>query len=403
MIVPDTLHPNPAIARHLAYLYGLARHKAVDLGFRPPYMALLKALGDPHKHLPPVIHVAGTNGKGSTIAFLRAALEGAGYSVNTYTSPHLIAFNERIVLKSQMIQDDTLLTLLEEVMSANADAPITFFEVTTALAFLAFARTPADVLLLEVGMGGRLDCTNVIERPAACALTSLSLDHAEHLGPDLAAITREKAGIMKTGAPCIVARQESPEVVHPLLTQTAHQVGAPLLLHDREEDMENLSLIGDHQKDNAQTAQRVLLTLSDTFPMDYDTMRSTMAKAQWPARLQKLDIPWVPQLWTVWLDGGHNPGAARTLAAWAAQSDAPLHLIVGLKSDKDVQGFLAPLHHLMTSITYTPLPGPHHVFPNMRPWDDAIRHIVTHNDPPGRILITGSLYLAGEVLRKVSA
>ncbi len=398
----DTLHPNPAVATRLAHLYGLARNRAVDLGFRPPYLRLLRALGDPHLHLPPVVHIAGTNGKGSTLAFLRAALEAHGYAVHAYTSPHLVRFNERIVLKNKTIHDDTILTLFDRVMAANAGAALTFFEATTALAFLAFAQTPSDVVLLETGMGGRLDCTNVVPRPAACVITAIALDHAEHLGDTLEAIAREKAGIMKPGVPCVVARQEAANVVNPVLIETAARVEAPLHLHGRDwqdtaQDVP--ALPGDHQRDNAATARQTLLTLSDTLKTDSDTIRSAIAQTTWPARLQKLDIKWVPSGWSVWLDGGHNLAAAQALAAWVTHEDTLLHLIVGMKADKDAPGFLAPLAPCATSIQYATLPGPHHAFPGMRPWDDALRHIVTHHDPPARVLITGSLYLAGEVLR----
>ncbi len=331
--VADAVHPNPALAERLARIYALNRHKAVDLGFRPPYLELLRALGDPHTRLPPVVHVAGTNGKGSTIAFMRAGLEGAGKRVHVYTSPHLVTFNERIVLAGHAVSDDTLLTLIDRVEAANTKRAVTFFEFTTALAFLAFSQVPADIVLCEVGMGGRLDCTNVLTRPAVCVITAIGMDHAEHLGTTLEAIAAEKAGIMKPGVPCVVAPQPHAARVMPVLEHHAARVGAPLHLVQPRAHGAPLPLPGAHQQDNAATAHDALMTLPDTLAIHSNTIRSGFMRAL-AARLQKLYIPDMYDGWEVWLDGGHNADAAHALAQWIGSCDTPVHLIVGMKADK---------------------------------------------------------------------
>ena len=399
----DAMHPNPALAARLQRVYALHRHKTVDLGFRAPYLALLRALGDPHMRLPPMVHVAGTNGKGSTIAFMRAALEGVGQRVHVYTSPHLVVFNERIVLAGQIVSDDTLLRLMDRVECANSKRPVTFFEFTTALGFLAFAQEPADVLLCEVGMGGRLDCTNVVERPAVCVITAIGVDHAEHLGCTLEAIAREKAGIMKPGVPCVVAPQPHARAVWPVLEYHAHAVGAPLIHAQALADGAPVPLPGAHQRDNAGAAHMALMTLSDMYGIRFDTSRKRFARAHWPGRLQKLDIPEVCNGWSVWLDGGHNADAAQVLAGWMTRDETPVHLIIGMKADRDPVLFLAPLVPHAASVTYTSIPGAASFpFLDARPWHDALRAIMHTHRPPGRILIAGSLYLAGAVLRSLA-
>jgi len=399
----DAAHPNPALAERLARIYALNRYTIVDLGFRAPYLALLRALGNPHRRLPPMVHVAGTNGKGSTIAFMRAALERAGLRVHVYTSPHLVTFNERIVLAGQSVSDDTLLRLIDRVAHANAKRAVTFFEFTTALGFLAFSQEPADVLLGEVGMGGRLDCTNVVERPAACVITAIGMDHAEHLGGTLESIAREKAGIMKPGVPCVVAPQPHGAVVWPVLEHHAHAVGAPLIRAPALADDTPLPLPGAHQRDNAGAAHRALMTLSDTHGIHSDTSRKRFMRARWLGRLQKLDISDISGDWTVWLDGGHNADASQALAAWMTQDDTPVHLIIGMKADRDPAPFVGHLAPQAASVTYTSIPGAaSYPFAHMRPWRDALHAIVRTHAPPGRILIAGSLYLAGAVLRSVA-
>jgi len=372
-------------------------------------LALLEKLGHPEQRLSPVIHVAGTNGKGSTCAFLRAMAEGAGQRVHVYTSPHLVRFNERIRIAGQLVSDDALAAALEHVEQVNAGAAITVFEVITAVAFHLFAQTPADLCVLEVGLGGRGDATNVIDRPAACAITSISLDHRELLGDRLALIAAEKAGIMKPGVPVAIGAQ--PRDALEVLLATAERIGAPVLLRGRDWQVPSYrrpSLPGAFQLDNAGIAIAALRATG--LPMDV----AGIAKAEWPARLQQLHgrlATLVPPEWELWLDGGHNPGAGVVLAehlrSW---SDRPVHLIVGMKQTKDAAEFLHPLVPLATTVWAVAEPGQHDARPVeaivaasggvARPGPrvaDAL--LALPRDQRARVLICGSLYLAGEVLK----
>jgi dihydrofolate synthase / folylpolyglutamate synthase len=392
---------------------------------------LLAKLGHPERGLPPVIHVAGTNGKGSTCAFLRAMGEAAGLRVHVYTSPHLVRFNERIRLAGQLIDDDTLGAALEEIERVNAGAPITVFEVITAAALRLFARIPAELCVLEVGLGGRGDATNVIDRPASCAITSVSLDHRELLGGTLSVIAAEKAGIMKPNVPVAIGAQP-PEVVSVLLAHAA-RVGAPARLRDRDwriaaspggglrfEDAAGMldlpapSLPGAHQHDNAGIAVAALRAAALDVPDE--AFARGLERADWPARLQPLHgqlRALLPEGWELWLDGGHNPGAgealARQLEAWR---DRPTHLVVGMKQSKDVAEFLRPLVARAASAWAVAEPGQHMALPVgaiVAAADrtmaigprvaDALRAIARSAGPPGRVLVCGSLYLAGEVLK----
>src|SRR5947208_3003629 len=290
---------------------------------------LLAALGNPQDRLPPVIHIAGTNGKGSTVATLRACLEAAVYRVHVYTSPHLVRFHERIRLAGQLIKEDSLLALLEECERANAGAPITFFEITTAAAFLAFARVPADIVLLETGLGGRLDTTNVVRRPAVTAITPVSLDHQAFLGDTVAAIAAEKAGILKPGVPSVIGPQ--PDDAASVIAARAAAIGAPLYRWRQEWrcdadspagmryeggrwrlDLPPPALAGPHQIANAGTAIACLEQLSD-FSLPAAAPADGVRHIDWPARLQQLQRgPLFEMLrpgWELWLDGGHNPAA----------------------------------------------------------------------------------------------
>ena len=388
---------------------------------------LLGKLGSPERRLPPVIHVAGTNGKGSTCAFLRAMGDAAGMRVHVYTSPHLVRFNERIRVAGRVVSDDDLVAALEEVELINAGAAITVFEVITAAAFHLFAATPAELCVLEVGLGGRGDATNVIERPAACAITSISLDHREMLGDTVAAIAAEKAGIMKLGVPVSVGTQ-MPEALE-VLRATATRVGAPLWLVGRDWRMEGsrysdargaidlppLSLPGAHQFDNAGIAIAALRGSGVVVPDA--AIAAGVARAEWPARLQRLHgalAALLPRGWELWLDGGHNPGAGVVLAAhletWA---DRPVHLIVGMNQRKDAVEFLRPLLPRAASVRAVVEPGQHlamsveaiiaasggvaqpggHVA-------DSLRALAAEDGPEARVLICGTLYLAGEVLKQ---
>ncbi len=375
---------------------------------------LLGLLDNPQDRLPPVIHVAGTNGKGSTIAFLRAIAEAAGMTVHCYTSPHLVRFNERIRIAGNLIDDDKLLSLIEECETANGDQPITYFEITTALAYLAFSRSPADVTLLETGLGGRLDATNVISKPAVTILTPISLDHAGFLGDSLTGIAAEKAAIMKPGVPCVSAKQERNVV--DVIKGYAEEIGAPLSW-EPDKLPTPISLVGVHQVQNAQLAVAAANLLEDT-RITEGAIRTGLENTQWPGRLQRLDhgpiVDALPIGWEVWLDGGHNPAAGRALANWAAENKTqPLHLIAGILNSKDARGFLSPLageadslHTVtisgegasLTSGELSALAGDLSIEVKAA---SSIRDAVaslTKSGNTGRILICGSLYLAGQVL-----
>jgi len=399
---------------------------------------LLARLGHPERRLPPVAHVAGTNGKGSTVAFLRAFAEAAGHRVHVYTSPHLVRFNERIRLAGRLIADDDLADLLEEVEVANDGAPITFFEVTTAAALLAFSRVPADLLLLEVGLGGRLDATNVITHPAVSLLTRISLDHTQFLGPTLTDIAGEKAGIIKAGCPAVAGPQADP-VVEPVFIERAAALGAPLALHGRDWtatagpngfrftdttrvlDLPMPGLLGDHQIANAGLA--IAATAYLPLAIDEVAIRAGLADVEWPARLQRLTsgplVDTLPPGWALFLDGGHNDSAGEVLAAqlarWAADG-RPLDLVFGMLGSKRPLDFLVPLAPYVRHLRAVAIPGE----PNSVPAAEAaafarqagldaaacpdvttaVGDLATAGAAggPARLLICGSLYLAGTVL-----
>ncbi len=410
---------------------------------------LLARLDHPERRLPPVLHVAGTNGKGSTCALLRAMAEAAGLRVHVYTSPHLVRFNERFRLAGHLVTDEALAEALETIERVNAGAAITVFEVITATAFHLFAETPADLCILEVGLGGRGDATNVIEHPAATAITSISLDHRELLGDTLAAIAREKAGIAKPGVPLVTGAQ--PAVVLDTLRDAAARSFSPLLARNetwsiaRHEgglryrdaagtvDAPLPALPGPHQVDNAGIA---LATLRAALPVLAKSPAAAawpgatlppaayqgLAHATWPARLQRLHghlAALLPPGWELWLDGGHNPGAGLVLAehllGWA---DRPLHLVVGMKQAKDTAEFLRPLLPRASTVWAVAEPGQHLALPIdaivaasggvARPGPttaavlahlaQAARQAAHQSGPPARVLVCGSLYLAGPVL-----
>jgi dihydrofolate synthase/folylpolyglutamate synthase len=391
----------------VARLHGL-HPRLIDLSL-DRLCDLLAKLDHPERRLPPVIHVAGTNGKGSTCAFVRAMAEAAGQRVHVYTSPHLVRFNERIRIAGELVSDEALAAALEHVERVNAGAPITVFEVITAVAFHLFAAAPSDLCVLEVGLGGRGDATNVVDRPAACAITSISLDHRELLGDTLPLIATEKAGIMKPGVPVAIGKQR-PEVLDVLLT-AAERVGAPVLLHGRDWEVPahpRPSLPGAFQLDNAGIAIAALR--ASGMPMDV----AGIAAAEWPARLQRLHgrlAALLPPDWELWLDGGHNPGAGDALAehlrGWA---DRPVHVLVGMKQSKDAGEFLRPLIPLATTVWAVAEKEQHDARPVAaiieasggvaRAGPDiagALRALPRTGS--ARVLICGSLYLAGEVLK----
>ncbi len=436
--------PDPVLARLMRL-----HPKVIDLSLER-LERLLAALGHPERHLPPVVHVAGTNGKGSVVAFTRAGLEAAGHRVHVYTSPHLVRFGERIRLAGTLITDDALTALLEEVEAANDGQPVTFFEVTTAAAFLAFSRMPADVLLLEVGLGGRLDATNVIDDPAVSVITPVDLDHAQFLGTDLAGVAAEKAGILKAGAPAVVAAQR-PEAAAAIAARAATlgvrvAWGGNQWSHGETEDGAGTwwfrradaapaepypapRLIGPHQIANAAQAFAVLdaLEARTGLAVSVAARRAALSRVDWPARLQWLapgePLPSrLPPGWSLWLDGGHNPHAGRALAAALVRrtEGGPLDLIAGMLDTKDPGGFLAALRPLARRLVCVPVPesdaglppetlaavagseGYDSVFqaPDVSTALDLLAGMASGSEEPATVLICGSLYLAGDVLRK---
>ncbi len=399
---------------------------------------LLDRLGNPENDLPPVIHVAGTNGKGSVIAYMRAALEEAGYRAHVYTSPHLVKFHERIRLAGELIAEDDLITLLEECERVNGDEPITFFEITTVAAFLAFKRTPADVLILETGLGGRLDATNMIDRPAMTVITGISLDHQQFLGETIPEIAVEKAGILKAGVRCVVSQQSDDALA--AIAARAEAIGAPLIVAGNDWTVERKRggftvrsggeerylpepcLPGEHQIGNAATAAVALDHLAG-FEISGEAMARGLRLAQWPARFQRLHrgplLDQVPADWEVWLDGGHNGAAAEIIAAetrrWRDAGDnRPLHLVFGMLNSKDPGAFLEPLADTATSIRTLTIPGEENALSASElalkalalgisaavsnTLEDAFAAILETETRPARVLICGSLYLAGCVL-----
>jgi dihydrofolate synthase/folylpolyglutamate synthase len=395
---------------------------------------LLAALGEPQEKLPPVIHVAGTNGKGSTIAFLRAILEAGGYRVHAFTKPHLLRFNERIRLAGRLIGEAELAALLEEGERANAGQPITYFEITTAAAFLAFARHPADILLLETGLGGRFDATNVLAGPAVTAITPISLDHQHFLGDTVAAIAGEKAGILKPGRPAVLAPQ--PAEARAALEARAAAIAAPVfaagrdwrvaetpsgLRYDgrrwRRLDLPKPALLGPHQYVNAGTALACLDRLAG-FSLDETALARGLLAVEWPARLERLRqgrlAARLPPGWELWLDGAHNSGGSAALAAVAQQwQDRPLRLVFGMLRSHDAGAFLAPLAPLVSSVATLAIPGEAQSLTAAEA-AGAARALGLPAEPcgdlaealdrsavdaaPARVLICGSLYLAGRVL-----
>jgi dihydrofolate synthase/folylpolyglutamate synthase len=428
--------------------------------------ALLATLDHPERKLPPVIHVAGTNGKGSTVAFLRTILEAAGLRVHSYTSPHLVRFNERFRLAAQskpdlsgfdqskvpnsgkpefggegkFVSDDELAAAMEDCERANAGRPITVFEITTAAGLLLFSRHPADVLVLEVGLGGRLDATNVIDAPLASVIARISIDHTDFLGTSLAQIAAEKAGIIKRGAPAIVAAQHR-DALHVIERQAA-RLNAPLriagedftateergrLVYQDDNGLLDLPpprLYGRHQYENAGLAIAALRAI-DRFRIPHAAYETGIAKADWPARMNRLTqgklVDLAPAGSEVWLDGGHNPDGGRAVAAAFADLEErvsrPLVMIVGMLASKDCEGFLRNFTGLARRMIAVPVPGAEKSVTaealadtargiglsatsrdNLEEALEAVRKLDL--DPPPRVLITGSLYLAGEALKQ---
>ena len=407
MVALDCNHPNIAIEKRLERIYALHTKKMDFRLDKGPYIDLLANLGNPHLNCPPIIHIAGTNGKGSTLAFLKSICEEAGLSIHAYTSPHLIKFNERITLNGRHIDDDQLIEYLNLIDKTNSGAPLTFFEYTTALAFKAFADHPADIVLLETGLGGRLDCTNVIENPLATIITAIGYDHMDWLGSDIAAIAGEKAGIMKAGSPCFIAPQNHD--VRDVLKQKSEIVGCDIHFVKRMDNLSELGLVGDHQRDNASVAVHAIQSVRKD--ISQNIIDRGLGKTQWPARMEKLsDTP------DIWFDCGHNVDGAKTIAAkmkiWKTENpNRQIHLVLGLAADKDPNAFLSPILDYCDSITCVDLlnarnPQYAHDLKDKIEVDvnvslsstahikDAIRD---KDDKTAITFICGSLYLYGEV------
>lgn len=390
-------------------------------------------LGDPQRRLPPVFHVAGTNGKGSTCAYLRAILEAQGLVVHTATKPHLVRYNERIRVAGKLISDDSLADLLERVLDASEDLGPSFFEVTTVATFLAFAETPADACVIETGLGGRLDATNVLENPAVCGIATLGIDHEAFLlvpeagTPEepLARIAFEKASIAKPGAPLVVQSYADSPLASVLAT--ASHIGAPVYLRGRDwsaevgetiryRDAQGAlelplpALAGAHQADNAALAIAMLRHQS-AVPVTPEAMAAGIRAARWPARLQRLGAGPLTAIAgnhrTVWLDGGHNPDAGQAIARHFAGS-APLHLVMGMLTSKDPSAILRPLEGKLASVSIVPAPGHDaHTPEDFAPFTTLpvasfanVAEALAALPPEGDVLIAGSLYLAGDVLRR---
>lgn len=423
--------PSHQILERLKHLHP----KMIDLSLGR-IQGLLAKLGNPHQRLAPVIHVAGTNGKGSTVAYLRAIFEAAGYRVHAYISPHLVHFHERIRVAGRLIDDITLTALLDECEKTNAGQPITFFEITTAAAFLAFSQIPADIVLLETGLGGRLDATNVIAEPLVTILTPISFDHMQYLGNSLAAIAAEKAGIMKYKVPAVIGRQ--PNDAMQVFMQKAENLSIPLSrygvewnVEERREDFlfKELGskksfpkpvLPGSHQILNAGMVLAALKYVRQFRFHDSDIVKG-LRNAEWPARLQRLTkgplTQMLPPSWELWLDGAHNPGGAEILVDWLNQQPPkPTYLIFGMITTKQPLEFLQYFEGKVLAVKVIPIAGSDHsafdpqdvvemtqsLSTNIQAEKNAktaLQQLILNEQRSARVLICGSLYLAGEILQ----
>ncbi|MDT8757941.1 bifunctional folylpolyglutamate synthase/dihydrofolate synthase [Sphingomonas psychrotolerans] len=420
---------DPAVQRQLDRLAALS--PGADILGLERITRLLDRIGNPHLRLPPVLHVAGTNGKGSTCAFLRAAIEAAGLTTHVYSSPHLVRFNERIRLAGSLIRDDVLAPLLAEVLDAGGDVGASFFEVTTAAAFLAFARTPADACIIEVGLGGRLDATNVIPEPAATAIAQLGIDHQSFLGDTLGEIAAEKAGIAKPGVP-LVTMAYSPDIAD-IVDGFAETVAAPVLAEGRawsfgiRDDALHYrdargslttplpALAGPHQPSNLALAVAVLRH-QHALPIPDSALSAAARNARWPARMQRLSpgplTALLPPDAELWLDGGHNANAAEAVSAAAARAanGRAIHLVLGMLENKDADAMIARFAPVATSLTAVPVPGhPHHPTAHLAAIarhagldaaeaPDTRAALAQIREENAFVLILGSLYLAGTAL-----
>jgi dihydrofolate synthase/folylpolyglutamate synthase len=413
--------------------------KAIDLGL-DRIKELLKRLGNPEDNLPPTIHVAGTNGKGSTIAYLKTIFEAAGYRVHRYISPHIVRYNERIMLAGKEIDDNYLYNIMEETRLAAGDLQPTFFEGTTAAAFLAFAKVKADILLLETGLGGRLDATNVVAKPLLSVITPISFDHVEYLGTTIAKIAQEKAGIIKKNSPCVVSWQME-EAMNALLNR-CNELDVPAYAWNKNWNFNKVNdgfefldfasetkvilpepnLFGIHQTINAATAVACvkILNSNSNFKLEHQHLQIGVSQARWQARMEKITQgvlhAILPSGWELWVDGAHNTGGAQMVAATIASkwTDKPTYLINGRTGDRDIKGFLEYFKELVPFVCGVKVvsepkgesaenitAGAREL--GMEAYDcDSIKHaielILDKSAIPGRILVVGSLYLAADLM-----
>lgn len=409
-------------------------NKPIDFGLERT-LELLEKLGNPHKNLPPVVHYAGTNGKGSTVAFSKSILEASGYKVHVYTSPHLLNFNERIALAGHDISEEMLEEIADECRIIAGDMRITFFEGTTAMAYLAFSRVKADIVLLETGMGGRLDATNVIDNPACTVITPISLDHMEYLGPTVRIIAGEKAGILKAGVPCISSLQF--EDAHNVIEAKAEQLGSPLFAfgydwvsektqngmvyksQNGEIQLPSPSLIGDHQIINAGTAIAALKQLKD-FKITEDAYAQGLQNAKWPARMQQLTsgklVNMLQDGWEIWIDGAHNSAGAHIVACMIDDwKDKPTYLICGFSKGRNasemLSHFVGKAKFVCGMLVQTEIASQtSHVIADAaknlgmpaKDFDsveEAVHFLTKISQEPARIMFCGSLYLASDALK----
>ncbi|MDH5723455.1 MAG: bifunctional folylpolyglutamate synthase/dihydrofolate synthase [Alphaproteobacteria bacterium] len=427
MHISDLKHENSSLQEKLEYLYSLRTGSKVNWN-QAGYFCLLKALGNPHKILPPIIHVAGTNGKGSIIAMLRAIYEEAGYKVHTYTSPHLIHINERITLAGKPITDDMLNSLIDECLYHIGNDRLSFFEILTAIAFKAFSENPADLLLLEVGMGGRLDCTNIIENPLISIISRISLDHTEFLGDTIEKIAEEKAGIIRLETPVIIGYQNEECVTKILQQKGKHSYTYKRDWSSRIEDKEMVftfngqektlplpSLLGEHQIHNAGAALAAIHIAQDKFYVTQEQMSKGLQNINWRGRLEHIATI---NNHEIWVDCGHNDSAglalAKELQIWRRDSDSPIHLIIGMLNTKNDAAFLQPLLPNIDRLSIVPInhePNSKNLasykqsldgFSAITTYDSASHAIedILRQSSPSRILVAGSVYLAGEVLQQ---
>lgn len=435
-LMPDQFDPDPrlqAILDRITHYYPRAIDPNLERSSR-----LLKDIGNPHLSIPPVIHVAGTNGKGSTLAFMRAIIEADNKKCHVMTSPHLVRFNERIILAGEEINTEQLIPLFDEVEEINNGQETTSFEIVTAVGFLAFARHKADVCLVEVGMGGRFDATNVIPSPLASVITVISRDHTKFLGTTYHGIAREKAGIIKPDAPCIIGPQIRAGLVDGVMDvfeEIAHENNAPLYRHgiewgydilpdklilhtpDNVYDFPKPNLLGDHQYGNAATAAMTLLTIADKFPLSLSAFDTGIKNAKWAGRMQHIKagplVDILPAQTELWIDGGHNDSGGTVIAQqidkWTAEDDKETHVILGMLNTKSPHEFADQILSKVASAQAVTIPDqPLSLsadelsailnIPSTENIQNAVQNIVQKNNYPKRILITGSLYLMGTVL-----